>query len=212
MASGPSGRNQRGGDHLPVDWNAPYDGTPPWDIGRPQRPFAELAETGDLAGSFLDIGCGTGDLVLLMADLGLQATGVDVAPVAIAKAKAKSRQRGLQARFLTLDALAVDSLGETFDIVADCGFFHVLSDADRERFASVLRRVTRPGSRYFMLCFSEQVPGDAGPRRVSQGEIRATFADGFVVEEIRQAYFEATSLDQPIPAWFARIVRVPHRS
>ncbi|MGB7859576.1 MAG: class I SAM-dependent methyltransferase [Acidimicrobiia bacterium] len=209
MAPHNPGRHQRGGDHLPIDWNTPYTGTPPWDIGRPQRPFVELVETGDLSGTVLDVGCGTGDLLLLMAELGLQATGVDVAPAAIARAIAKAQERGLQARLLTQDALTVDSLGETFDVVLDCGFFHVLTDGERERFAEVLRRVTHPGSRYFMLCFSDTVPGDSGPRRVSQDEIRSTFDDGFAVEEIRPAYFEATFLTQPVPAWLVRIVRVP---
>jgi ubiquinone/menaquinone biosynthesis C-methylase UbiE len=209
MASKHGGNQHSGTNHLPLDWNELYSGTPPWDIGRPQRPFIELVEIGDLSGSVLDVGCGTGDLALLMAEFGLQATGVDIAPAAVATAMDKAEQRGLHARFLEHDALTVDALDETFDVVLDCGFFHVLSDADRVRFAEVLRRVTRPGARYFMLCFSDQVPGDAGPRRVSQDEIRSTFADGFAVEEIRQAYFEATFLTQLVPAWLAELVRVP---
>jgi hypothetical protein len=53
------------------------------------------------------------------------------------------------------------------------------------------------------------VPGDAGPRRVSQDEIRSTFSDGFTVEDISQAYFEATFMTELVPAWFAQIVRIP---
>lgn len=209
MGSGGEQRHRHGGDHLPDDWNAQYAGTPPWDIGRPQLPFVELAGAGSVRGSVLEVGCGTGDVTLLAAAMGLDATGIDIAPAAIEKARGKAQRRGLQPRFLVQDALTVDALGETFDVVLDCGFFHVLSDPQRRTFADVLRRVTRPGSEYFMLCFSDQVPGDAGPRRIRKDEIQATFADGFSVEGIHQSYIEATFLTEPVPAWLARIMRLP---
>lgn len=202
------GRQPRqGGAQLPDDWDAPYDGTPPWDIGRPQAPFIELAEAGYLHGSVLDVGCGTGEHALLAAELGLAATGIDIAPTAIAKAQAKARQRDLEARFLVHDALGVDQLGETFDVVIDCGFFHVLSDTHRLRLAEVLRQVMTAGSEFHLLCFSDRVPGDAGPRRIRQDEITTVFADGFSVADIRESYIEATFLADPVPAWLAWITR-----
>lgn len=111
------------------------------------------------------------------------------------------------ARFLVHDALTVDALGETFDVVLDCGFFHVLPDPARERLAQVLRRVMAPHASYYLLCFSDRVPGDAGPRRIRQDEIRAAFAGGFSVDWIRESSIEATFVDVPVPAWFARVVR-----
>src|SRR5690606_29281833 len=100
---------------------------------------------------------------LLAASLGLAVTGVDVSERAIDQAHAKASERGLDARFLVRDALAVDTLGETFDVVLDCGFFHVLDDAQRARLPGVLRRAMNPGAVYYLLCFSDRVPGDAGP-------------------------------------------------
>ncbi|HEU4490714.1 MAG TPA: class I SAM-dependent methyltransferase [Jiangellales bacterium] len=196
-----------GGDGLPEDWDATYAGTPPWDIGRPQTPFVELARAGHLRGAVLELGCGTGEHTLLAAETGLRATGVDLAPTAIARARAKAVQRALGARFLVHDALTVDALGETFDVVLDCGFFHVLPDPARERLAQVLRRVMAPHASYYLLCFSDRVPGDAGPRRIRQDEIRAAFAGGFSVDWIRESSIEATFVDVPVPAWFARVVR-----
>ncbi len=116
-------------------------------------------------------------------------------------------ERGLDARFFVHDALTVDALGETFDVVLDCGFFHVLPDPGRERLAEVLRRVMAPEASYYLLCFSDRVPGDAGPRRIRQDEIRASFAEGFSVDWIAESSIEATFLDVPVPAWFARVVR-----
>lgn len=200
--------DSRGGELLPHDWDASYDSTPPWDIGRPQRPFVELADSGGLRGAVLDLGCGTGEHALLAAERGLGATGVDVAAKAIAQARAKAEERGLEARFLTHDALAIDDLGETFDTILDCGFFHVLSDAERPRLADAMRRTMSTGAPYYLLCFSEKVPGDTGPRRIHQDEIRSTFADGFEVEAIEESFIEATFLDVPVPAWLAHIRRV----
>jgi SAM-dependent methyltransferase len=154
----------RGGEQLPVDWDAPYARAPPWDIGRPQVPFIELADAGLLQGQVVELGCGTGEHTLLAAEIGCAATGVDISPLAIAKPQAKAEIRGLDARFLVHDALALHTLAERFAVVLDCGFFHILSDVDRTRLADMLRRIINPGGRYYLLCFSEDVPGDAGPR------------------------------------------------
>lgn len=207
MANHDDHQRVRGGDRLFDDWDVPYAGTPPWDIGRPQTPFVELAQAGHLHGAVLEVGCGTGEHTLLAAERGLSATGVDLAPTAIVKARAKAQERGLQARFLVHDALSVDRLGDTFDVVLDCGFFHVLSDVDRVTLTDALRSTMTAGSEYHLLCFSDRVPGDAGPRRIHQDEIRLSFAEGFSVDEIRESYIEATFLDEPVPAWMARITR-----
>ena len=72
-------------------WDAVYAGSPPWDIGRPQSAFRALAEAGALRGRVLDVGCGTGEHTLMAAALGLDATGVDIAPTALAIARAQGR-------------------------------------------------------------------------------------------------------------------------
>ena len=65
-------------------FNETYDGgPPPWDIGRPQPAFVELADHGLLVGRVLDVGCGTGEHALLAAAQGADATGIDAVPKAI---------------------------------------------------------------------------------------------------------------------------------
>jgi 2-polyprenyl-3-methyl-5-hydroxy-6-metoxy-1,4-benzoquinol methylase len=115
------------------DFDVLYTGTPPWDIGRPQPAFLELVDTGALRGRVLDVGCGTGEHVLMVAGVGLDATGVDLAPTAIGIAERKVRERGLTARSLVFDVLQLAALNETFDTVLDCGLFHLLDDDDRAR-------------------------------------------------------------------------------
>ena len=125
-------------------------GVPPWDIGRPQPAFAELAERGLLAGRVLDAGCGTGEQALMAAALGLEATGFDVAATAVAMAGAKAGDRGLEARFLQLNALVLSGLGEQFDTVLDCRLFHSFGDDhDRPGFVKELRASMPAGGHYY---------------------------------------------------------------
>ena len=191
----------------PHDFEALYAGTPPWDIGRPQTAFLELAQAGVLGGRVLDVGCGTGEHTLMAAGLGLEATGIDIAAVAIARAEGKARDRGLAARFVVWDALHLAALGEQFDTVLDCGLFHVFDDDDRARFVESLGAVMPAGARYHLLCFSDRQPGDWGPRRVSQNEIRTSFSDGWQVDAIEAATIDITIDPNGAQAWRAAVTR-----
>ncbi|MFI5259412.1 MAG: class I SAM-dependent methyltransferase [Candidatus Limnocylindrales bacterium] len=186
-------------------------GEPPWDIGRPQPVLVRLEEQGAIAGSVIDVGCGTGENALYLAGRGLDVTGVDLAPTAIARASEKAAARGIRARFEVADALNLRSLGRTFDVAVDSGLFHVFSDQDRARFERSLREVLQPEARYFFLCFSDEEPGEWGPRRVSQAEIRATFSVGWRVDSIVGEHFAARDgLGDPYAprAWLASLTRL----
>jgi cyclopropane fatty-acyl-phospholipid synthase-like methyltransferase len=167
-------------------WDASYTAAepPPWDIGRPQPAIVGLAESGLLAGQVLDVGCGTGEHALLAASHGAQATGVDVSPTAIDRARAKAAERGLDARFEVADALDPVQLGPAFDVIIDSGVFHVFSDDDRPRYVASLTEALRPGGTLYLMCFSDRQPGDFGPRRVRQDELRAAFSESWAVQSI----------------------------
>jgi cyclopropane fatty-acyl-phospholipid synthase-like methyltransferase len=191
-------------------FDAAYEaGAPPWDIGRPQPSFLELAEQGVLAGRVLDVGCGTGEHALMAAARGLDATGIDAVPRAIDLAQRKARDRGLKARFLVWDALKLPDLGEQFDTVLDSGLFHVFDDEDRGRFVPSLHAVMPVGGSYHMLCFSDRQPGTFGPRRVSQSEIREAFGTrDWRIDAIDAVTLE-TNLDAiGVRAWRASVGRL----
>jgi cyclopropane fatty-acyl-phospholipid synthase-like methyltransferase len=190
------------------DFDAAYAATPPWDIGRPQPAFLALAGTGTLRGRVLDAGCGTGEHALMAAQFEHASTGIDGSSTAIGIAIEKAHRRGLDVRFLVGDVLDMASLKERFDTVLDMGLFHTFDDDDRATYVENLREVTSPGSRYFMLCFSDRQPGATGPRRVSQEEIRRSFADGWRVDTIDASSIETNLPDRRIVAWLSQMTRV----
>ena len=191
-----------------------YAGQAPWDIGRPQKPFIDMADR--ISGSVLDAGCGTGDTALLFAGRGCHVTGIDFIEQAINRARRKAAERGVQATFLVKDAMTLKERTERFDNVIDSGLFHVFCDDDRRRYVEGLATVLKSGGRIFMMSFSDEEPGEQGPRRVSKKELHAAFAEGWVIESIEPTRAEVRpdlkefSFSQGGPkAWFAVVLRVP---
>ncbi|MDI5962350.1 class I SAM-dependent methyltransferase [Streptantibioticus silvisoli] len=188
-----------------------YTHRPPWDIGRPQSAFLGLARSGAIRGRVLDIGCGTGEHVLMCAGLGLDATGLDLADTALRTARDKAHRRGAAVRFLHHDARALTALGERFDTVLDCGLFHMLAAADRARFTAGLDASLRLGGRYFMLCFSEREPsepGTVGPHRLTRDDITTAFAGTLRVDSIEPAVIEITLDPAGVQGWLVAMTKV----
>jgi len=196
----------------PHDWDSSYtgQGPAPWDIGRPQAPFVALADRGQLTGDLLDAGCGTGEHALLAAASGAHAWGVDLSGTAIGIATQKAADRGLVATFRADDILRIALPKDGFDVVVDSGLFHVFTDDERMRYTTVLANLLRPTGSLYLMCFSDRQPGDWGPRRVTQDEIRNTFADGWSIESIEPATFEINPVfgSTTVAAWLATIRRV----
>lgn len=187
----------RAQDRSLEDYDALYAGTPPWEVGHAQPVFVRLADTGRITGRVLDAGCGTGENALMLASRGLEVTGIDAAPTAIAAAQAKANARALSARFTVWDVLRLGEMGEQFDSVIDSALFHVFDDERRALYVRSLASVMRAGGRLFLCCFSDLEPGDWGPRRVHEGELRAAFSDGWSIESIeRERYSTAVEIGE----------------
>ena len=189
-----------------------YEGKPPWDLGRPQKPFIDHAD--QITGTVLDAGCGTGSNALFFAERRQEVLGIDFVEKPLEEARHKAKERGVQIEFLQMDALILKELDWTFNSVIDCGLFHVLSDEDRRLYVEGLAHVTEDGGRVFLMCFSDEEPGDTGPRRIAQGDLREAFAVGWTIESITATRFEPNPdtderhfADDGPKAWFAIIRR-----
>ena len=191
-----------------------YQDQAPWDTGWPQPAIIRLAQAGQIHGSVLDVGCGTGENLLYLAAKGHESWGLDFVPVAIERAKAKAAQREIDAHFLVGNALELNRLGREFDTVIDCGLFHTFSDEERPVFVEGLGKILRSGGLLHIVCFSDEEPGTEGPRRITQQEIRDAFQSGWKVKQIEPTRFE--SIERPggigfspggPKAWLATIER-----
>lgn len=190
-----------------------YSAKAPWDIGRPQAAFVEIA--GQVRGTVLDAGCGTGENALFFAGRGYTVVGIDFLEFPIREAQRKAQERGVRAEFLCRDALSLTTFDRKFDSVIDSGLFHCFSDDDRPRYVAGLAHVTNAGGRLFLMCFSDSEPGTLGPRRVSKPELEAAFARDWQIETLEPKRFEIRPDGPPDmkfseggpKAWFAVVKR-----
>jgi len=180
----------------------------PWDVGGPQPIVKELIERGDITGRVLDVGCGTGDTAIFLAQKGYAVMGIDFIPQAIALASARAKSAGSEISFRVFDALKLDQLHERFDTIFDAGLFHNLSNTDRIRYTKSLEAALEPGGAFHMLCFSDSQPGFIGPRRITKEEICRTFAQDWRIDSIRATRYKAYYPIGGAEAWIASIRKV----
>jgi SAM-dependent methyltransferase len=181
-----------------------YEGTPTWDIGRPQGAVLRLLATGLMDGEVLDVGCGTGANTIAIARAGHEVLGIDLAPRAIERARRRLGDHPeVTASFEIADALDAPALGRTFDTAIDIGLFHTLGDEDRPRLIRSLHAVLRLGGRLVMLCWSDRNPWGYGPRRISRDELSMAFAEGWELRSIETEMLESRLSQTPIHAWLA---------
>lgn len=198
---------------LPIrNWfDVAYENGAPWDIGRPQPALVRVADEGLVHGRVLEVGCGTGELLLELARRGHEVVGVEASRVAIGLARTKASQRGLSVRVEEMDALELGGLG-AFDTVVDCGLFHIFSDQARAKYEASVGRVLAPGGVLHLLCWSDAEPAGNGPRRVSQSELRRTFRSGWSVLAVREVRYEHRLRNGGASAWLMTAVRTPGTS
>jgi SAM-dependent methyltransferase len=111
----------------------------------------EVRLAGDVAGRrVVQLACSYGDEVLSWANLGARATGVDLSDVAVAKAKARAAEAGIEADFRQADMLhPPDDLVDLDLIYLSWGAICWVPDLDA--FAALVAARLRPGGA-LLLC------------------------------------------------------------
>ena len=159
-------------------------GFTPWD-GHPQSvTLRGLIEGSDAVppGSVLDVGCGTGDSSMYLAQHGWHVTGVDFTPKALGKARAKAGAARAAVDFVHADVthLRESGIGGPFQLIVDNGCFHGMSDGDRGRYVHEITAAAAPGARLFMVAFKPT--GPFGPTGVEQAEIERRFTPTWTLQ------------------------------
>lgn len=202
----------RFGDDPRAFFDAVYQGDVPWEIGTVQPAMATLIERFPPEGPALDLGCASGDLVIHLARLGLEAVGVDFVERAIEGANAKRAELpdavAQHVRFEVADATRPSALGR-FASVFDSGFMHLLDVEVCDRLATDLAATLVPGGRLYLHEFAVEFPVPNVPRAVTESELRGRFTEpeGWRVLHVAPAGF-ANTVAAPTPAIVACVERL----
>jgi SAM-dependent methyltransferase len=106
--------------------------------------------------SILELGCGSGNNVWFLASEGFRVTGTDASPRAIEYAKNRVKESGLQADLRVESFPTVTFPDGSFDLVFERGaLIYVTPDLAAQTIREV-RRVLKPGGRFFLNLFSGQ--------------------------------------------------------
>jgi ubiquinone/menaquinone biosynthesis C-methylase UbiE len=118
-----------------------------------------LVEQADLRAGHrvLEVGCGTGTLMLMIKreHKTVEVVGIDPDPKALKRARDKAARVGLSVQF---DQGFGDQLpypDESFDRVLSSFMFHHLPKSEKEKFLAQVRRVLKSGGSFHLLDFEE---------------------------------------------------------
>ncbi|OHB77781.1 MAG: methyltransferase type 11 [Planctomycetes bacterium RBG_16_55_9] len=178
-------------------------GDTPWDVGRADFNLIEVVTQRPVPScKVLDIGCGTGDNSIWLAQNRFQVTGTDTSQIALDKAREKASKAGVECNFLLADFLKNKIEGAPFGFVFDRGCFHSFdSQEDRSRFAqNVAAHLDESGLWLSLVGNADEHRQGPGPPQRTARDIVLAVEPYFEILSLTSGYFES---DRPNPprAW-----------
>ncbi|MBF6568955.1 MAG: class I SAM-dependent methyltransferase [Candidatus Binataceae bacterium] len=110
---------------------------------------------GTPAGPVLEIGCGTGDLTVLMAQNASKVVAIDLSSQQLKLARTRAALDPAIAgriEFLRMNAIRLELLDETFEFAASTSMIEHLHPEDVDIHLKEVCRVLKPGGRYLVWC------------------------------------------------------------
>ena len=175
-------------------------GDTPWDIGKPDVNLTQTVTTVALEPcKALDIGCGTGDNSIWLAQKNFQVTGIDASETALQKAREKALQAKIKCTFMVMDFLTGKITGAPFGFAFDRGCFHSFhSDEERQKFAENVAAHLENGGLWLSLVGNadDQRPGPGPPRRTARDVVNAV-EPSFEILSLVAGHFGSNRPDPP---------------
>ncbi len=113
--------------------------------------LVELVESGHIPPCrAIDLGCGTGQVAVFLAQHGFEVTGVDFASSGIVKARRRAKAAGVRVEFVVDDIIKLQKVKGTFDFLVDHGTLDVFPRKDRHLYVQNVLPLTHPGSWFFV--------------------------------------------------------------
>ena len=178
-------------------------GHTPWDIGQPDFNLIEVVtQKPILSCNVLDIGCGTGDNSIWLAQNRFQVVGTDTSDIALEKAKEKAFKANVECRFILADFLKNKIEGGPFGFVFDRGCFHSFSsENDRRRFArNVATHLKEAGLWLTIVGNADEHRKGPGPPQLTAGDIVLAVEPYFKILSLTSSHFGSNHPNPP-RAW-----------
>ena len=155
----------------------------PWDGHPLAKSLQKLIEGGGALspGTALDLGCGTGDNSIYLAEHGWQVTGVDFVAKAVAKARAKAEADNVTVNFAQADVtrLSAEGIGSNFGLIVDNGCLHGMSPEDRDSYVREVTAVAAPDARLLLVEFV--TGGSYGVPGIDPDDVKRRFTAGWTL-------------------------------
>jgi methyl halide transferase len=178
-------------------------GDTPWDIGKPDFNLIQTVTSTPIAPcKALDIGCGTGDNAIWLAQKRFHVVGIDISEIAIKKAKEKALKIKVNCTFIVSDILTTQIEGAPFGFAFDRGCFHALSSPkERKRFAeNVNGHLEKDGLWLSLIGNADEQRQSPGPPQRTARDIVTAVEPSFEILALVSTYF-GSNRPNPPRAW-----------
>ncbi len=175
----------------------------PWDHDLPDSNLIDMVAQRPIPRcKALDVGCGTGDNAIWLAQKKFQATGCDLSKTAIERAKKKAALSNVNCSFMVADFLKDGIPGSPFDLVFDRGCLHCVDSAkERRRFAkNVAAHLDEDGLWLALAGNADGQVREVGPPTLSAKELVAAVEPYFEIISLAAGRFGSDQADPP-KAW-----------
>ena len=179
----------------------------PWHREQPPALLERAVAQRSARGRALDVGCGQGVHAVYLAQQGFSVVGLDFVPAALAAARTRAEQAGVEVELREGDVVDYEP-PSAFDVVLDSGCLHHLPKGKVGAYRRRLDEWLAPGGDFVLVHFAHRprvwVP--KGPRHMTRDEAVEFFAP----LELRA--YDETHFDVPLPMgrmragvyWFSR--------
>jgi SAM-dependent methyltransferase len=178
-------------------------GHTPWDVGQPDFNLIEVVTQRPIPScKVLDIGCGTGDNSIWLAQNRFEVVGVDTSKIALEQAEEKAAKGNVECDFILVDFLNNKIEGAPFGFVFDRGCFHSFnSEKDRRKFAeNVATHLEDAGLWLTIAGNADEHRQGPGPPQRTAGEIVWAVEPYFSILFLTSSHF-GSNRPNPPRAW-----------
>ncbi|MDY6834869.1 MAG: class I SAM-dependent methyltransferase [Chloroflexota bacterium] len=185
-------------------WRERYkSGHTPWDTGKPDiNLIRTITERPIQSRKTLEVGCGTGNNALWLAQQGFVVTAIDITDEAIIAGRNKACEVGANIQFAVVDFMTEAIPDLPFGFIFDRGCFHSYRTHDEQRlFAEKVATCLEPEGLWLSLIGStDGPPREVGPPQHSAKDVVIAVEPSFEILSLISSHFDSLH-PQPPRCW-----------